>query len=141
MVRMLDVMGGVRFWQIVMMFSWAGWVNRERIKVIDYLKDENQTLRELITKQRIRLSLEDRRRSHSTRCLPRHSFSDGRSWLAIHSNSVMDATLPALSVCIVLIGNRPVNKLIGVHGDVLLEACSACVCLLRLGIKPRNVTS
>jgi hypothetical protein len=44
------------------MFSWAGWVNQEQLKVIDYLQDENRTLRKLIKKQRIRLSLEDRRR-------------------------------------------------------------------------------
>ena len=52
---MLDVISGVRFWQTMMMFSWAGWVNREQLKVIEYLKDENQTLRKLIKKQRIRL--------------------------------------------------------------------------------------
>lgn len=43
-----------------MMFSWAGWVNPVQLKVIDYLKDENQALRKLIRKQRIRLSLADR---------------------------------------------------------------------------------
>ena len=53
---------GMRVWQSLLMFSWAGWVNQEQLKVIDYLKDENQTLRKLIKKQRIRLSLEDRRR-------------------------------------------------------------------------------
>jgi hypothetical protein len=37
-------------------------VNREQLKVIDYLRDENQTLWKLINKQRIRLSMEDRRR-------------------------------------------------------------------------------
>jgi len=53
---------GMKVWQSMLMFCWAGWVNREQLKVIDYLQDENQTLRQLIKKQRIRLSLEDRRR-------------------------------------------------------------------------------
>jgi len=56
------MMDGIKGWRIMMMFSWAGWVNREQLQVIDYLKDENETLRKLIKKQRIRLSLEDRRR-------------------------------------------------------------------------------
>ena len=59
---MLGMMDGIKGWRVLMMFSWAGWVNREQLKVIDYLKDENQTLRRLIKKQRIRLSLEDRHR-------------------------------------------------------------------------------
>jgi len=53
---------GMRVWQSLLMFSWASWVNQEHLKVIDYLPDENRTLRKLIKKQRIRLSLEDRRR-------------------------------------------------------------------------------
>lgn len=53
---------GMKVWQSMLMFCWAGWVNQEHLKVIDYLQDENQTLRKLIKKQRIRLSLEDRRR-------------------------------------------------------------------------------
>jgi len=56
------MMNGPRVWQSLLMFSWAGWVNQEQLEVIDYLKDENRTLRKLIRKQRIRLSLEDRRR-------------------------------------------------------------------------------
>ena len=59
---MLGMMDGIKGWRIMMMFSWAGWVNQEQLKVIEYLKDENQTFRKLIKKQRIRLSLEDRRR-------------------------------------------------------------------------------
>jgi len=53
---------GMKVWQSMLMFCWAGWVNREQLKVIDYLQDENQTLRQLIKKQRIRLSLETSRR-------------------------------------------------------------------------------
>jgi len=53
---------GMKVWQSKLMFCLAGWVNQEHLKVIDYLQDENQTLRKLIKKQRIRLSLEDRRR-------------------------------------------------------------------------------
>jgi len=56
------MMNGLRVWQSMLMFSWAGWVNQEQLKVIDYLQGENRTLRKLIKKQRIRLSLEDRRR-------------------------------------------------------------------------------
>jgi len=56
------MMNGPRVWQSLLMFSWASWVNQEQLKVIDYLQDENRTLRKLIKKQRIRLSLEDRRR-------------------------------------------------------------------------------
>jgi hypothetical protein len=52
----------MRVWQSLLMFSWASWVNQEHLKVIDYLQDENRTLRKLIKKQRIRLPLEDRRR-------------------------------------------------------------------------------
>ena len=59
---MFGMMDGIKGWRIMMMFTWAGWVNREQLKVIDYLKDEIQTLRKLIKKHRIRLSLEDRRR-------------------------------------------------------------------------------
>ena len=59
MLRMTD---GVEFWLKTTLFSLAGWVNREQLKVIDYLKDENRTLRKLIEKERIRLSVEDRRR-------------------------------------------------------------------------------
>lgn len=53
---------GFKGWRIMMMFSWAGWVNQAQLKVSGYLNDENQTLRKLMKKQRIRLSLEDRRR-------------------------------------------------------------------------------
>ena len=54
---MLGMMDGIKGWRIMMMFSWAGWVNREQLKVIDYLKDENRTLRKLIKTERIRLSM------------------------------------------------------------------------------------
>ena len=45
---------GMRVWQSMLMFCWAGWVNREQLKVIEHLKDEYQTLRKLIKKQRTR---------------------------------------------------------------------------------------
>jgi hypothetical protein len=48
---------GMRIWQSLLRCSWASWVSQEHLKVIDYLQDENQTLRKLIKKQRIRLSL------------------------------------------------------------------------------------
>ena len=53
---------GMRVWQTLLMFCWAGWVNREQLKINNNLHDENRTLRRLIKKQRIRLSLEDCRR-------------------------------------------------------------------------------
>jgi transposase InsO family protein len=42
--------------------SLAGWVNREQLAVIDYLKEENRVLRELHGKRRLRLSDDHRRR-------------------------------------------------------------------------------
>ena len=45
---------GMGVWQNALMFGWAGWVNREQRKVIEYLKKENQTLLQLIKAQRIR---------------------------------------------------------------------------------------
>ncbi len=59
---MLPMTDGIEFWLKTTLSSLAGWVNREQLKVIDYLKDENRTLRKLIEKERIRLSVEDRRR-------------------------------------------------------------------------------
>ena len=53
---------GAEVWIRFMLFSMSGWVNREQLKVIDYLKDENKILRGLIKAGRIRLSQEDRRR-------------------------------------------------------------------------------
>jgi len=41
---------GMRVWQSMLMFSWAGRGNREQLKGIDYLQDENGTLRKLIKK-------------------------------------------------------------------------------------------
>ncbi len=53
---------GAEVWLRLMLFSMSGWVNREQLKVIDYLKDENKILRALIKSGRIQLSQEDRRR-------------------------------------------------------------------------------
>ena len=50
---------GIEFWLRCMLFSLAGWVNQEQLKVIDYLKDENRTQRKLVKRDRIRLSVED----------------------------------------------------------------------------------
>jgi len=46
----------------MLLFALAGWIYQEQLKVIDYLKDENRTLRKLVKQGRIRLSVEDRRR-------------------------------------------------------------------------------
>ena len=59
---MLGMSGGIDFGLRCVLFSVAGWVNREQLKVIEYLKDENRTLRKLIKQDRIRLPLEDRQR-------------------------------------------------------------------------------
>jgi len=39
----------------------GGWVSQKQLKVIDYLKDENRIVRKWIKRNRIRLSVEDRR--------------------------------------------------------------------------------
>ena len=48
-------------WNIIL-FSIAGWLNREQGAVIEYLKEENRILRELLGDKRPRLSDEQRRR-------------------------------------------------------------------------------
>lgn len=45
-----------------MLFSVAGWLNREQCTVIEYLKEENCVLRELLGNKRPRLNDEQRRR-------------------------------------------------------------------------------
>ena len=69
------MVGGVAFWLKLLMFSVAGWVNQEQLKDIEYLKDENRTLRKAIKTKRIRLSVEDRRR------LGVKGRGIGRKWL------------------------------------------------------------
>jgi len=51
----------LRPWQILFL-SLAGWVNREQQQIIDYLRTENQVLRELHGRQRLRLNDHQRRR-------------------------------------------------------------------------------
>lgn len=46
----------------VLLFAVAGWVNREQLKVIEYLKQENRLLRAQIKQKRIRLTEADRRK-------------------------------------------------------------------------------
>jgi len=58
----LCMIDGADVWLRYMLFSMSGWVNREQLKVIEYLKDENKILSGLIKSGRIRLSQEDRRR-------------------------------------------------------------------------------
>jgi putative transposase len=69
------MVGGIAFWLKFWTFSVAGWVNQEQLQVIDYLKNENRTLRRAIKAKRIRLSLEDRRR------LAVKGRGIGRKWL------------------------------------------------------------
>jgi hypothetical protein len=46
----------------VLLIAIAGWMNREQVAVIEYLKEENRVLRELLGKKRPRLSDDQRRR-------------------------------------------------------------------------------
>ena len=48
-------------WQIVVM-AVAGWINRQQLEVIEYLKVENQVLREQLTGKRLRFTDDQRRR-------------------------------------------------------------------------------
>src|SRR6516225_9125801 len=48
-------------WQLLLLIL-AGWVNRQQQQVIDYLRTENQVLREKIGKRRILLDDDQRRR-------------------------------------------------------------------------------
>jgi len=48
-------------WQLLL-FVFAGWVNRQQQEVIDYLRTENQVLKETLGKQRILLNDDQRRR-------------------------------------------------------------------------------
>jgi hypothetical protein len=48
-------------WQLYFLV-FAGWVNREQQEVIEYLRTENQVLREELGKKRILLSDDQRRR-------------------------------------------------------------------------------
>ncbi len=48
-------------WQLLL-FVFAGWVNRQQQEVIDYLRTENQVLKEKVGKQRILLNDDQRRR-------------------------------------------------------------------------------
>ncbi len=46
----------------MMLVAVAGWVNREQLAIIDYLKEENRVLRELHGKRRLRFTDDQRRR-------------------------------------------------------------------------------
>lgn len=48
-------------WQIVV-FALAGWINRQQMEVLEYLKEENRVLREQLKGKRIRFTDEQRRR-------------------------------------------------------------------------------
>ena len=48
-------------WQLLLLIL-AGWVNRQQQQVIDYLRTENQVLKEKLGKRRILLSDDQRRR-------------------------------------------------------------------------------
>ena len=44
----------------------AGWINRQQLAIIDYLKEENRVLRELHGRRRLRFTDDQRRRSKNT---------------------------------------------------------------------------
>ncbi len=46
----------------MMLVAVAGWVNREQLVIVDYLKEENRVLRELHGKRRLRFTDDQRRR-------------------------------------------------------------------------------
>ena len=46
----------------ILLIAIAGWMNREQIAVIEYLKEENRVLRELLGDKRPRLNDDQRRR-------------------------------------------------------------------------------
>lgn len=48
-------------WQLVLV-ALAGWINREQLQIIDYLKEENRVLREQLGKRRARFTRDQRRR-------------------------------------------------------------------------------
>ena len=48
-------------WQVILI-ALAGWMNREQSVVIEYIKEENRVLRELLGKKRLRLNDDQRRR-------------------------------------------------------------------------------
>ena len=48
-------------WQLMLMIL-AGWINRQQQQVIDYLRTENQVLKQKIGKKRILLNDDQRRR-------------------------------------------------------------------------------
>jgi hypothetical protein len=51
-------------WQLLLLIL-AGWINRQQQQVIDYLRTENQILKEKLGKRRILLS-DDQRQGHGT---------------------------------------------------------------------------
>ena len=46
----------------MMLVVLAGWVNRQQLAVIEYLKEENRVLRELHGRRRLRFTDDQRRR-------------------------------------------------------------------------------
>ena len=55
---MLDRLPPLRYLLLV----FAGWANRQQLYVIDYLKEENRVLREILGEQRLRFTDAQRRR-------------------------------------------------------------------------------
>ncbi len=60
-----------------LLIVFAGWVNRQQLDVIDYLKEENRVLREMLGDQRLRFTDAQRRRlAEKARRLGRKVLND-----------------------------------------------------------------
>ena len=52
----------------LLLWMFAGWVNRHQLDVIEYLQEENRVLKEHLGGRRIRLTDTERRRLANRRC-------------------------------------------------------------------------
>ena len=70
---MLDRLLPLRYLLLV----FAGWANRQQLYVIDYLKEENRVLREMLGEQRLRFTDAQRRRlAEKAKCLGHKGLND-----------------------------------------------------------------
>ena len=60
-----------------LLVTWAGWVNRRQLDVIDYLRTENQILKAQVGRRHLRLSPDQRRRLAAKGLLSRAARAAG----------------------------------------------------------------